>query len=149
MIDSQAVFATSDEPLAILGGSPVRSRPWPSWPRADEKTEEVLRDVLHSGRWAISGPYRGRKSYERRFAEAFAEFNGVQYAVPTTSGTASLTLALLALGVGPGDEVLTPGLTWVACASSVFCVGATPTSTPSQCLRKPRVVRSRRIRKRS
>lgn len=126
MIDSHEISATPGESLAMRGGCPVRSRPWPSWPRADEKTEAVLRDVLHSGRWAISGPYRGRKSYERQFAEAFAEFNGVQHAVPTTSGTASLTLALLSLEVGPGDEVLTPGLTWVACASSVFCVGAIP-----------------------
>lgn len=114
------------EPLAALGGAPVRQKSWPRWPRADAGTERALLEVLHSGRWAISGPYLGSPCAERRFAAAFAEFNGVAHCVPTTSGTASLTLALLALGIGPGDEVLTPGLTWVACASSVFCVGANP-----------------------
>jgi dTDP-4-amino-4,6-dideoxygalactose transaminase len=117
---------TKTDRLAIAGGTRVRQTPWPRWPRADAGTEKVVLDVLHSGRWTISGVYRGRKSYERRFSEAFAEFNGVPYCVPTTSGTGSLTIAMLALGIGSGDEVLTPGLTWVACASSIFCVGATP-----------------------
>lgn len=112
--------------LAIAAGTPVRRTPWPRWPRADAGTESVVLDVLHSGRWAISGVYRGRPSYERRFAQAFAEYNGVSRCVPTTSGTSSLTIAMLGLGVGPGDEVLTPGLTWVAAASSVACIGATP-----------------------
>lgn len=114
------------ERLAILGGSPVRTRAWPKWPRADAETERALRDVLHSGRWALSGPYVGETSQERRFAAAFAEYHGVPYCTPTTSGTASLTLALLALEVGPGDEVLVPGLTWVACASAVLAIGAVP-----------------------
>lgn len=82
--------------------------------------------ALHSGRWAISGAYAGEPCFERRFARAFAEFNGVAFCTPTTSGTASLTIALLALDVGPGDEVLVPGLTWVACASAVLAVGAVP-----------------------
>ncbi len=113
-------------PLAFSGGSPVRSTPWPVWPRADAATEKAVTEVLHSGRWTISGPYRGQPSRERRFAEAFATWCGVAHCVPTTSGTASLTLALLGLGVGPGDEVLVPGMTWVACASSVACIGAIP-----------------------
>lgn len=112
--------------LAILGGSPVRTRPWPKWPRADEGTERALLGVLHSGRWALSGAYVGKTCQERRFAAAFAEYHEVPYCTPTTSGTASLTLALLALGVGPGDEVLVPGLTWVACASAALAIGAVP-----------------------
>lgn len=112
--------------LAILGGAPVRTRAWPKWPRANLETERVLLQVLHSGRWALSGAYVGETCYERRFATAFAEYHGVPYCTPTTSGTASLTLALLALDVGPGDEVLVPGLTWVACASAVLAIGAVP-----------------------
>ena len=46
--------------------------------------------------------------------------------VRLAAGRTALTLALLGLGVGPGDEVLVPGMTWVACASSVACIGATP-----------------------
>jgi dTDP-4-amino-4,6-dideoxygalactose transaminase len=112
--------------LAILGGEPVRQRAWPKWPRADEGTERALLRVLHSGRWSLSGAYAGETCNERRFASAYAEFNGVPYCTPTTSGSASLTLAMLALGVGPGDEVLVPGLTWVACASTVLAIGAVP-----------------------
>jgi dTDP-4-amino-4,6-dideoxygalactose transaminase len=112
--------------LAIFGGPPVRRRPWPRWPVADARTEQLMLEVLKSERWAISGPYTGQACYERRFAAAFAAYNGRRYCVPTANGTAALTVALLALGVGPGDEVLVPGLTWVACASAVFCLGAVP-----------------------
>lgn len=114
------------EELAVFGGPPVTSRSWPKWPIADARTEEMILDVVRSERWSISGPYTGRSCYERRFAAAFAAYNGVRYCVPTSNGSAALTTALLALGIGPGDEVLVPGLTWVACASSVFCVGAIP-----------------------
>lgn len=118
--------SSSASRLAIDGGKPVRETAWPVWPRGDASTEKALLDVLHSGRWTISGVFRNKPSYERQFSKAFAEFNGVPYCVPTTSGTASLTIAMLGLGLGAGDEVLTPGLTWVACASSIFCIGATP-----------------------
>jgi L-glutamine:scyllo-inosose aminotransferase/L-glutamine:2-deoxy-scyllo-inosose/3-amino-2,3-dideoxy-scyllo-inosose aminotransferase len=116
----------SDGTLAIRGGDPVRARPWPRWPRATSSTLENLRDVAESSRWTLSGPHDGRVCYERRFAQAFAEFHGVPFCTPTTSGTASLTIALQGIGVGRGDEVLVPGLTWVACASSVAALGADP-----------------------
>lgn len=115
-----------NEKLAILGGQPVRTKPWPIWPRADINTEKLLKDVLYSGRWAISGCYTGEKPYERQFAEAFAKFNNVPYCVPTANGSSALKIALEALDVGYGKEVLVPGLTWVACASSVLAVGAIP-----------------------
>jgi L-glutamine:scyllo-inosose aminotransferase/L-glutamine:2-deoxy-scyllo-inosose/3-amino-2,3-dideoxy-scyllo-inosose aminotransferase len=104
----------------------VRTRVWPKWPRADRGTERILIDVLHSGRWALSGAYAGETCFERRAAATFAAYHEVPYCTPTTSGTAALTLALLALEVGPGDEVLVPGLTWVACASAVLAIGAVP-----------------------
>ncbi len=116
----------SIEPLAILGGMPVRKRAWPKWPRVAPQTERALLRVLHSGRWTISGAYVGETSVEQQFAAAYAEYHGVPYCTPTTSGTGALTAAMLALGVGPGDEVLVPGLTWVACASSVLAIGAVP-----------------------
>jgi dTDP-4-amino-4,6-dideoxygalactose transaminase len=112
--------------LAIYGGEPVRKAPWPSWPKADAETAKNLLDVLYSGRWAISGMYNGSKMYERRFAEEFARFHGVRYCVPVCNGSAALTVAMEALGVGHGSEVLVPGLTWVACASSVAGIGAVP-----------------------
>lgn len=114
------------EDLALFGGPAVRKLPWPLWPTADVGTELVLKEVLYSGRWALSGAYRGKESFEKRFARDFANYCEVDYCVPTVNGTAALTIALLALGIGIGDEVLVPGLTWVACASAVMSVGATP-----------------------
>lgn len=114
------------EQLAIFGGPAVRKRNWPAWPKATPEIEKELIGALHSGRWAISGPYVGSVCYERQFSQAFADFMGSKFCIPTTSGTNALLLALLALGIGEGDEVLVPGLTWVACASVVTRLGATP-----------------------
>ncbi|MFH8224341.1 DegT/DnrJ/EryC1/StrS family aminotransferase [Streptomyces sp. NPDC018057] len=102
------------------------AQPWPAWPVHTPDTERRLLDVVRSGRWAVSGAFTGRPSYEQEFADAFARFIGVPYAVPVCNGSAALTVALEALGVRAGDEVLVPGLTWVACASAVLRVGAVP-----------------------
>src|SRR3989338_3253051 len=115
----------SDE-LALLGGVPVRRYPWPKWPIVHKKTEDYLYQALHSGRWAISGPYLGTECFERKFAKSFAEFTGAKYSVPTINGTAALTMALLVLKIQPGDEILVSGLTWVASASSIAALGAIP-----------------------
>ncbi|MFD7663859.1 DegT/DnrJ/EryC1/StrS family aminotransferase [Streptomyces sp. NPDC059788] len=112
--------------LAVQGGSAVRTRPWPLWPRPAAGAAEAVQQVLSSGRWSISGPYRGTDSHERRFARAFAEYNGVSHCVPAASGTASLMLALEACGVGAGDEVIVPGLSWVASGSTILGVNAVP-----------------------
>jgi dTDP-4-amino-4,6-dideoxygalactose transaminase len=112
--------------LALFGGAPVRSAPWPKWPRANDATAQIVQEVLHSGRWSISGLYNGFTPFERRFAQAFAEFHEVPYAVPCSSGSAALTIALEAAGVRAGQEVLVPGLTWVACASAVASLNAIP-----------------------
>jgi L-glutamine:scyllo-inosose aminotransferase/L-glutamine:2-deoxy-scyllo-inosose/3-amino-2,3-dideoxy-scyllo-inosose aminotransferase len=116
----------ADSTLALFGGQPVRDRSWPRWPRSDDGTFGFVREVLESTRWALSGPSDGRICFERRFAQAFARFHDVEFCTPTSSGTGALTIALQALGVGHGDEVLVPGLTWVACASAVANLGAIP-----------------------
>jgi perosamine synthetase len=64
--------------------------------------------------------------YLAEFEKRFAEYVGSKYAVATSSGSASLHLSLLALGIGPGDEVIVPNITWVATASAVTYVGAKP-----------------------
>lgn len=112
--------------LALLGGAPIRYRQWPKWPRADATTQRSLLDVLHSTKWTISGQSDRTVSYEQRFARAFAEYCGREFCVPCGNGTAALTIALQSLGIGSGDEVIVPGLTWVACASAVCHVGAIP-----------------------
>jgi dTDP-4-amino-4,6-dideoxygalactose transaminase len=99
---------------------------WPDWPRCTPETERLLLAAARSGRWTVTGAYTGEEPYERRFAQAFATYVGTPYSVPVCSGSSALVVALEALGVGPGDEVLVPGLTWVACASAVVRAGATP-----------------------
>lgn len=112
--------------LAINGGDPVRKDGWPKWPQYTKATEFQLRDVLASGRWAISGPSVGSTPKEREFAEAFARFNGASYCVPTDHGSSALAIALQALGIGVGDEVIVPIMTWVATATAVLNVNAVP-----------------------
>jgi dTDP-4-amino-4,6-dideoxygalactose transaminase len=112
--------------LAVDDGVPIRARRWPQWPCATERTVRYATDALVSGRWAISGAYRGVPGFERRFSTAFAAYVGTPYCVPTSNGTASLGIALEAAGVGAGDEVIVPGLSWVASASAVIGVNAVP-----------------------
>jgi perosamine synthetase len=64
--------------------------------------------------------------YLDAFSRAFADYVGVRHALPTSSCTGALHLSLLALGIGPGDEVVVPDLTWVASANAVAYTGATP-----------------------
>lgn len=101
-------------------------REWPRWPQSGERALKSLEDVLSSGRWTISCAYQGRQSYEQQFAAAFAEFCGTRHCVPTATGTSSLAIALEACGVGAHDEVLVPGLSWVASASAVLGINAVP-----------------------
>ncbi len=109
--------------LAILGGSPVRDtkiNPWPKWPVWDEKEEKALLEVLNSGVWSYNGPK------EMEFNKNFAEYCGVKYAVSAANGTVTLQMALEACGIGVGDEVILPGLTWQATAATIIDVNATP-----------------------
>ena len=84
----------------------------------DEEVEEVVK-VLRSG-FIAQGP----KVAE--FEENFAEYIGVKHAVASSSGTTALHLALLAAGVGPGDEVITTPFTFAATGNSILYVGAKP-----------------------
>lgn len=80
---------------------------------------EAVTAVLRSG-WLSMGPTT------RRFEEEGARFLGVPHTLAVASGTAALHLACLALGLGPGDEVLCPALTFVATANAILYVGARP-----------------------
>src|SRR5688572_2183658 len=64
--------------------------------------------------------------YHDRFERAFAGYVGVRHAVALPSCTSAIHLSLLALGVGPGDEVIVPDVTWIASAAPITYVGATP-----------------------
>jgi perosamine synthetase len=76
---------------------------------------------------AVTHGWNSRHSdYLNKFESEFAEYVGVKYAMATSSCTGALHLSLLALGIGPGDEVLVPDITWVATASAIRYVGAKP-----------------------
>ncbi|ORW34425.1 DegT/DnrJ/EryC1/StrS family aminotransferase [Mycobacterium nebraskense] len=112
--------------LALRGGPPVWSGGWPDWPQYDQATIERVTAALTSGRWTLTGGWTGVEPYERRFARRFAEFLGVRYCVSTDHGSSSLAIALEAIGVGAGDEVVVPVFTWVATAAAVLNVNAVP-----------------------
>lgn len=89
-------------------------------PSLDGNERAYVLDCLESG-WISS-----QGSYLRKFETAFAEFLGVEHALAVSNGTVALHLALVALGIGPGDEVIVPDLTFAASASAVIHAGATP-----------------------
>ena len=107
--------------LAILGGPPLRSRPYPSWPIWDETERDALVATLESGAW-----WSGDGDRAQTFADDFAAFQGARHGLPMTNGTHTLEAALVALGVGRGDEVIVPAITFVASATAVLAVGAEP-----------------------
>jgi len=88
-------------------------------PLLGEEEEQAVLAVLRSGQLS-QGPL------VRRFEEAFAQYVGVREAVAASSGTAALHVALLAHGVGPGDEVVTSPFTFVATANAILATGARP-----------------------
>ena len=88
-------------------------------PSIGEDEVTAVAEVLRSG-WITQGPKVAA------FEAAFAERHGVAHALATTSCTTALHLALGAVGVGPGDEVIVPSFTWIATANAVVYCGATP-----------------------
>jgi dTDP-4-amino-4,6-dideoxygalactose transaminase len=109
--------------LAIDGGTPVRPKPWPAWPVFDEREAEALRQVVESGNW---GGFPSPNVHAARFAGAFASYHTARFGVCTASGTAALEVALKAAGVGRGDEVIIPALTFVATPAAALYMGAIP-----------------------
>ena len=89
-------------------------------PSITEKEISYVTDAVTNG-WNENW-----NGYITRFEDEFSKYIGVDNAVTTSSCTGALHLGLLALGIGPGDEVIVPEITWVATASAVAYVGATP-----------------------
>jgi perosamine synthetase len=106
MNDSQEVLLSELKvPLA---------RPW-----FDDKEPRAAFDVVQSG-WVIFGPR------VREFEQRFAALLGVEHAIAVNSGSSALLTAMWALGVGPGDEIIAPDMTFVSTASAALFLGARP-----------------------
>ncbi len=117
---SHTIIATNDKP-ALLGGQPVRSTPFTSWPIIGEIEEKQLLEVLHNRKWN-----RLNGNVVERFEQAWSERLGVKHSLATSSGTSALICALNALEIGPGDEVIVPPYTFVATVNVVLLQHALP-----------------------
>lgn len=107
--------------LAALGGKPIRTAPFPSWPIVGKNDQEAWQQVLLSKRWCRIGGTQANA-----FEKAYAEKTGTKYCTATMNGTSALFASLAALGVGPGDEVLVPPYTFVATINVVLLHYALP-----------------------
>jgi len=109
--------------LALLGGPPVRSEPYPQWPVYDQRDIDAVTNVIRSGQWG-GFPYPGPNSTE--FIRRFAEMQGGGYPVLMMNGTVTMEVALRAANIGWGDEVLVPAMTFQATAAAPLAAGAIP-----------------------
>lgn len=107
--------------LALLGGDPVRTKPWPPWPDGREQDASAVQEVVASGQW-----WYHAGSQVAQFEQEFAEYHGAAHAVAASSGTTALATALIALGLEPGDEVVVPAYTFQATATAVLLAGGIP-----------------------
>lgn len=92
----------------------------PSWPQADEREAELLRMVLESPQWG------GFHPFVPEFEASFAAYQNCAYGISAFNGTVTLELALTVLGIGPGDEVIVPAISFISTATAVSRVGAVP-----------------------
>lgn len=107
--------------LALLGGAPVRTRPFTAWPIFGKPEEERLIATLRSGKWG-----RLDGSEVAAFEHRFAAMHGCRHGIAVANGTVSLRIALLAAGIGAEDEVIVPPYTFVSTASAVIEANAIP-----------------------
>jgi len=107
--------------LAVNGGAKTRTKGFHGWPVFDDREVQAVSEVVRSGRW---GCLSGTKVNE--FTRKFADFQQAKYGVCVVNGTAALEVALRAVGMRAGDEVIVPPYTFIATASAVLQQGGIP-----------------------
>ena len=112
---------TGRDALALYGGEKITNAPFPPWPQFAERTFSDVLEPLRTGRVASWSGTR-----VAAFEAGWAAWCGARHAVACSSGTAALHLALRALGVGPGHEVIVPARTFASTALAVLNAGASP-----------------------
>lgn len=133
--------ANGTEKLAIKGGSPVHQSEWPVWPVWNTSAEKGIAEMLRTGRW-----WRGNGEHITDFEKKYAELIGVKRCLATNSGTSALLVALQALGVDAGDEVLVSPYTFIASYNVIFMHKALPVfvdSDPDTFLMDPGKIEAR------
>lgn len=104
----------------------------PNWPQFDETEAEAVAAVVRSGNWwrgaydSPEGNPTGETGAVQQFERAVADLHGAAYGLAVSSGTMALDIAVRALGIGPGDEVITTAYSYVATATCILQSGATP-----------------------
>ena len=108
--------------LAVNGGKKIFDSPpqLPEWPPVYPETADQLRDLYLSHNWS----FYGEKEVE--FNRAFAQYTRAASCALMANGTVTLEVAMQAMGIGPGDEVIVPAHTWLATGEAVVVCGATP-----------------------
>ena len=106
--------------LAIHGGEPVRTKPFPKWPRPTPELMDSVVGTVENENWGVGSEVISR------FEENFAGFQDSKYCISTSSGTTALWVALKAANVKSGDEVIIPPYTFIATASAVLMANAVP-----------------------
>jgi dTDP-4-amino-4,6-dideoxygalactose transaminase len=106
--------------LALFGGSPIRTKPFPEWPRTNEAIREKLISTLENEQWGV-----GSKTIDE-FNISFAEYHDAKHCISVHSGTSALWVALKAAGVQAGDEVILPAYTFIATATAILMANAIP-----------------------
>ena len=112
--------------LALCGGNAVRSDPYPAWPQGGAEENFWLEKVLTSSRWFAGLQGDDPNALGSLFGQRFKEFHGARFALPVANGSAAIEIALRAIGIRPGDEVIVPAYTFISTATSVLMVGAIP-----------------------
>ncbi len=113
--------------LAINGGQKAIDRPIGGpWPEFGDMEREALNSVLESRQWWRGGYADPSESWVGKFENYFSRFQDCEYGVALTNGTQAIELALKAIGIKPGDEVICPASTFVATATAVILVNAIP-----------------------
>src|SRR6201987_5645338 len=109
--------------LAIAGGSPLRTKPFPALPMSTRDEAAALYDLLSSTKRG-GQPFPGKHSVA--FAKKFAELHTAKYAQCVNTGTVAIQAALKAIDIRPGDEVLAPAYTWEGTVGPVLLLNAVP-----------------------
>jgi dTDP-4-amino-4,6-dideoxygalactose transaminase len=116
--------STQSGKLAALGGTPIRSnKSWPEWPYRDQNVIDSVLKTTKSGIWCR---IQSKTGTVPTFEKKYAEMIGVKHCVATGSGTQALHTSVEALGLGPGDEVITSPLTDPGTISSILSARVLP-----------------------
>ncbi|NLF92330.1 MAG: DegT/DnrJ/EryC1/StrS family aminotransferase [Oligosphaeraceae bacterium] len=120
--------AFSADRLALEGGSPVNVEPFPAWPAFSDKTYRLLSEPLRTGKlnyW--SGPYG------KQFESELAAWHQTSHCVTTVNEYGAFHLALAALGISPGDEVICPSYIYFPPVFAILQLGALPVFSDVDC----------------